>query len=164
MYATRSAALLLSATLVTAAIASGAAAAPRAKRRGHVRRRGVQPTLTVHRTKYGPVIANGAGFTLYMFAKDKNGKSSCYGPCASVWPPLLKGKGRLILGKGVRRRLVGFTRRSNGTIQITYAHHPLYTYVPDAKPGEVHGEGILSFGARWYVISPSGRVITPKGR
>jgi|SRR5579875_283949 len=120
----------------------------------------VKPLITLHRTRVGLVLANGQGHTLYVFLKDKGGKSSCYGACAQVWPPLLKGKTRIVVGKGVRAKLVGTVRRNNGSIQLTYAHHPLYTYAPDTKPGEANGQGVLSFGGRWYVISPSGRLIT----
>ena len=35
----------------------------------------------------GKVLVNGHGQTLYLFEKDKHGKSACYGQCATFWPP-----------------------------------------------------------------------------
>ena len=42
------------------------------------------------------VLTNSAGMTLYTFDKDAAGvgKSTCNGPCATNWPPLLAACGR----------------------------------------------------------------------
>jgi predicted lipoprotein with Yx(FWY)xxD motif len=42
---------------------------------------------------------------------------------------------------------------------VTYAGHPLYRYVADAKPGQTSGEDSQLFGAGWYVLSPVGAKI-----
>ena len=60
---------------------------------------------------------------------------------------------------GRRRRpasKLGTTKRKDGTVQVTYAGHPLYTYVADTKPGETNGNDFCSFGAQWYALLPSG--------
>src|SRR3954469_15627997 len=44
-------------------------------------------------TKLGTVLVDGKGRTLYLFEKDKGGASSCYGACASIWPPLTSAAG-----------------------------------------------------------------------
>ena len=41
-------------------------------------------------------------------------------------------------------------------MQVTYAGHPLYTYVADKKPGEANGNDISSFGAPWYALHGNG--------
>ena len=46
-----------------------------------------------------------------------------------------------------------------GTRQVTYGHHPLYYYVGDRKAGDTHGQGLNQFGAKWYVLSPTGSKI-----
>src|SRR6266702_1620356 len=46
-------------------------------------------TVALHKTKLGLILVNSRGHTLYLFAKDKNGKSACSGGCAKFWPPLL---------------------------------------------------------------------------
>jgi predicted lipoprotein with Yx(FWY)xxD motif len=115
-------------------------------------------TVDLRKTKLGPVLVNAKGHTLYLFKKDKNGKSSCKGSCATFWPPLLR-HGKLTAGSGVKRSLLGTTKRSNGSLQVTYNKHPLYTYTLDKKAGQTHGEGVLAFGAKWYAVSAKGRAV-----
>jgi Secreted repeat of unknown function len=50
-------------------------------------------------------------------------------------------------------------QRSNGSRQVTYNKHPLYTYVLDKRAGQTTGEGISAFGARWYAVSARGRAL-----
>ena len=115
-------------------------------------------TISLRTTKLGPVLVNAKGHTLYMFAKDKNGKSSCSGGCSKFWPPSLK-NGKATAGPGVKAALIGTTKRSNGSLQLTYNKHPLYTFVLDKKAGQTNGEGQLAFGARWYAVSGKGTAV-----
>jgi predicted lipoprotein with Yx(FWY)xxD motif len=117
-------------------------------------------TIAVCSTKLGPVLVNSKGHTLYLFKKDRNDKSACYSSCATFWPPLLK-HGTVTLGQGVKKSLLGMTRRSNGTRQLTYNKHPLYTYKLDTGAGQTKGEGVNAFGARWYALSPTGIAVKP---
>jgi predicted lipoprotein with Yx(FWY)xxD motif len=55
--------------------------------------------------------------------------------------------------------MLGVTRRSDGSLQVTYNGHPLYDYLGDSAPGQTHGEGLKQFGARWYAVAPSGRAL-----
>lgn len=103
----------------------------------------------------GPVIVNSEGLTLYDFHKDKGGKSSCYGACASAWPPLLT-EGEPKAEAGAMSNQLGTTRRNDGTVQVTYAGWPLYTYVGDKGPGEANGNDFSQFGAQWYALMPNG--------
>jgi predicted lipoprotein with Yx(FWY)xxD motif len=105
--------------------------------------------------KLGSVIVNSKGFTLYDFDKDRGTKSSCYGECAKVWPPLTS-EGPPQPSNGVSASKLGTTKRSDGTIQVTYAGHPLYTYVADTKPGDAKGNDFSSFGAQWYALKANG--------
>jgi predicted lipoprotein with Yx(FWY)xxD motif len=115
-------------------------------------------TVDLRKTKLGQVLVNSKGHTLYLFKADKNGKSSCRGSCPTFWPPLLK-HGKLTAGSGVKASLLGTTKRSNGSLQVTYNKHPLYTYTLDKKAGQTHGEGVLAFGAKWYAVSAKGRAV-----
>ena len=115
-------------------------------------------SVSLRTTKLGPVLVNAKGHTLYMFAKDKNGKSSCSGSCAKFWPPSLK-SGKATAGSGVKAALIGTTKRSNGSLQLTYNKHPLYTFVLDKKAGQTNGEDQLAFGARWYAVSGKGTAV-----
>jgi predicted lipoprotein with Yx(FWY)xxD motif len=107
------------------------------------------------RTKIGRVLVDGRGRTLYLFEKDKGGRSACDGACAAVWPPLTAGAKR-VAGRGVRAARIGSTRRGDGRTEVTYAGHPLYTYAGDQQPGDVRGEGLDQFGAEWYALAASG--------
>ena len=103
----------------------------------------------------GKVIVDSQGMTLYDFHKDKGGKSACYGACATSWPPLLS-EGKPQAGEGAMASKLGTVERTDGTMQVTYAGHPLYTFVEDKKPGEANGNDVSAFGAQWYALLPSG--------
>jgi predicted lipoprotein with Yx(FWY)xxD motif len=105
--------------------------------------------------KLGKVIVNSKGLTLYDFHKDKGGKSACYGACEQAWPPLTS-EGRPQAGEGAMASKLGTTKRKDGTLQVTYDGHPLYTFVEDKKPGEANGNDTSAFGAQWYALFPSG--------
>ena len=109
-------------------------------------------------TGLGHVVVNSAGLTLYLFEKDGNGQSACNGTCAGYWPPLLS-KGSPVALPGVNQSLIGTTKRSDGSEQVTYAGHPLYLYVLDRKPGDTTGEGLTDFGAGWDALTPAGAKI-----
>jgi predicted lipoprotein with Yx(FWY)xxD motif len=115
-------------------------------------------TVSVAKTPLGRVLVDSRGITLYDFVQDKGAKSSCYGACAALWPPLIT-KGRPGAGIGVRASLLGTTRRSDGKLEVTYNGHPLYYFVTDRKPGQTTGQGVNQFGAPWWVISPAGKEI-----
>src|SRR4051794_15688569 len=84
----------------------------------------------VRKTKLGKILVNSKGATLYLFMKDKKGKSACSGACAKAWPPLLT-KGRPKVSGGAASAKLGTTRRADGTTQVTYNGHPVYTFVMD---------------------------------
>ncbi|MGH9093078.1 MAG: COG4315 family predicted lipoprotein, partial [Acidimicrobiales bacterium] len=89
----------------------------------------------------GRVLVDGAGHTLYLYVPDRQGgRSRCSGNCARQWPPLIAAP-HARLGPGVRRSLVGETRRPGGGEQVTYAGWPLYTWRNDLAPGQATGEG-----------------------
>ena len=105
--------------------------------------------------KLGRIIVDSEGLTLYDFHKDKGTTSACYGGCAQVWPPLIT-EGDPQAGEGAMASKLGTTKRKDGTTQVTYAGHPLYTYTADTKPGDAKGNDFSSFGAEWYALQPSG--------
>ncbi len=115
-------------------------------------------SVGVASTPLGRVVVDSKGRTLYLFEKDRNRRSACYGQCATFWPPLLT-DGKPVARAGARQFLLGTTRRANGSQQVTYAGHPLYRFVQDRKPGQTTGEGSHAFGAGWDVLSPTGKKI-----
>jgi predicted lipoprotein with Yx(FWY)xxD motif len=107
-------------------------------------------------TGVGPVLVDARGFTVYDFHKDKGTSSACYGACAGTWPPVLT-DGPPNARQGASTAQLGTTKRKDGTLQVTYAGHPLYTYAADQKPGEANGHDVDSFGAEWYALQGSGQ-------
>jgi predicted lipoprotein with Yx(FWY)xxD motif len=118
-----------------------------------------QTTLTVRSTRYGSILFDARGRALYAFTRDRRGGASrCYGACARAWPVYFA-SGRLVAGKGVKRALIGTTRRRDGRRQITYNGRPLYFYVGDTSPGQVSCQNVAEFGGTWLVVRPSGALV-----
>jgi predicted lipoprotein with Yx(FWY)xxD motif len=119
-------------------------------------------TVSTARTGLGRIIVDGRGRTLYLFEKDKRGRSACSGFCASVWPPLIT-HGMPVAVGGAKQSLIGVIRRANGSKQVTYAGHPLYRFEQDTKRGQTNGEGSHEFGAGWDALTPAGKKIERDG-
>ncbi len=103
----------------------------------------------------GSILVDDKGMTLYLFTKDTPNTSSCYGKCASFWPPLLTA-GAPVGGDGLDASKFGTTTRTDGTVQATYNGWPLYYFAKDKQAGDVNGQKV---GGTWFVISPSGDAI-----
>jgi predicted lipoprotein with Yx(FWY)xxD motif len=113
-------------------------------------------------TKLGKVLADGSGRTLYLFEKDKGPKSTCFGACATAWPPVTT-TGKPTALKGVSASKLGTINRGHGVKQVTYNGHPLYRFVKDTGPRQTHGEGLKAFGAEWYALSAAGKKVEEAG-
>lgn len=108
-----------------------------------------QTTLDVsNNSKLGMILVDSKGMTLYLYTKDTNGTSVCYGGCAVLWPPLLV-NGTPTSAVALPGTL-GVTLRTNGDEQATYDGWPLYYYLPDRVPSDTTGQGV---GNVWYVIN-----------
>jgi predicted lipoprotein with Yx(FWY)xxD motif len=116
------------------------------------------PTVRVAKTRLGKALVDSRGRTLYLFTKDSGTKSTCTGACATAWPPL-RATGKPTVGGGAKASQVGTTTRSDGTQQVTYNGHPLYSFVKDTKSGETNGEGLTAFGGSWFALSQAGKRI-----
>ena len=99
------------------------------------------------------VVTNAQGFTLYSFAPDTATASKCAGACAQIWPPVT---GPAAAGQGVTGTL-GTITRSDGSKQVTYNGHPLYTYAADTAAGQAKGNGINVDGGVWHEVTASGQ-------
>jgi predicted lipoprotein with Yx(FWY)xxD motif len=155
----RSFALLLALTVALAAAASVAASLAAAG--GSTASRSTGAQVKVRKTGLGKILVDSKGRTLYLFMKDKHGKSSCSGACAVNWPPYLT-SGAPRAGTGAKAKLLGTTARAGGKLQVTYNHHPLYLFKFDARAGQTTGEKVDAFGARWYAVSAAGARVVPK--
>jgi predicted lipoprotein with Yx(FWY)xxD motif len=128
----------------------------------HAARKAATAKLTIGTgsSKLGTLVTGAGGRTVYLFEKDRHGRSMCSGSCASIWPPVTLHSGaKPVAGGRVSARLLGTTARQGGVRQVTYAGHPLYYYVGDQRRGDANGEGLDQFGAEWYVLSSKGTKI-----
>jgi predicted lipoprotein with Yx(FWY)xxD motif len=110
--------------------------------------------ITTKHSKLGTILASGPKrLTVYLFEADKGAASTCSGACAKAWPPVL---GRPQAKGAVSGHGLGTIRRPDGSTQVTYHGHPLYTFVKDEDDGDAYGQGSKEFGAEWYALRPSG--------
>ena len=133
--------------------AYGGAAAP--KTTASTPAAGGKATVKTARTPLGTILVDGSGRALYLWEADTGSSSTCDGACAQSWPPLTT-SGSATAAGGARSGMLGTTRRSDGTLQVTYAGHPLYYYAGDTAPGQTTGQDSDGFGAEWYVVTPAG--------
>jgi len=106
----------------------------------------------------GTFLVDGQGRTLYLWDADHGPRSTCTAACAQAWPPLTT-TGAPKASGAVKSSLLGTATRADGSREVTYAGHPLYTYAGDTRPGQVTGEGSNSFGAPWWTVTTAGRAL-----
>jgi predicted lipoprotein with Yx(FWY)xxD motif len=106
----------------------------------------------------GTFLVDGQGRTLYLWDADHGPRSTCTAACAQAWPPLTT-TGAPKASGAVKSSLLGTAMRADGSREVTYAGHPLYTYAGDTRPGQVTGEGSNSFGAPWWTVTTAGRAL-----
>jgi predicted lipoprotein with Yx(FWY)xxD motif len=141
-------AIAAAAVLVVAAYADTSSAARTPKR----------ALVALRKTALGSVLVDARGRTLYVFEKDRRGKSVCNTACAKFWPPLVS-RAKPRAGTGVHKSMLALTRRRDGRRQVTYAGHPLYRFVGDKRAGQTSGEGLANFGAEWYALAATGQTV-----
>src|SRR5919197_4814100 len=118
--------------------------------------------LTLRSSDYGKVIFDSRARVLYVFSADRGSTSACYGACAKAWPPMLT-KGAPTAGPGVNAKLLGTTKRKNGSLQVTYNGHPLYYYEADMR-GEIMCQHANMHGGLWFVVKANGTANKAKSK
>ena len=93
--------------------------------------------------KMNGMMVNGAGMTLYTFDKDSGGKSTCNGPCAANWPPVMAAADAKPSGDWT------IITRDDGAKQWAYKGKPVYVWSKDTKPGDMTGD---NFNNAWHVV------------
>jgi predicted lipoprotein with Yx(FWY)xxD motif len=103
-------------------------------------------------TRYGRILVDGHGRTIYVSAKDNaDFESTCNGPCTKEWPPLFT-NGQVSAGPGVNSAWLGTIGRSDGPTQVEYNGWPLYYSARDGESGDIKGQGVASNGTTWHVV------------
>jgi predicted lipoprotein with Yx(FWY)xxD motif len=142
--------MLIASALATALAASAPAAASAAR-----------AEIKLRKTKVGTILVNSKGFTVYAFTRDPRNRDMCAAlrGCPSTWPAVITA-GKPIAGHGVKSSLLGTINLRGGRKQVTYAGHPLYTYIGDSAPGETSYVNFRAFGGRWPAMNASGHEVT----
>jgi predicted lipoprotein with Yx(FWY)xxD motif len=92
------------------------------------------------------------GMTLYTKDGDSATASTCYGACATNWPPYIVGAEDNVhnVKAGVNGKVDSIVR-TDGKAQVTYNGKPLYFWKSDVKSGDTTGDNV---GGVWHVVKP----------
>jgi len=96
--------------------------------------------------KFGNILTDNAGRSLYFFSNDAAGTSTCVGGCAVTWPVFFQANPSI--GTGLAASDFTTITRTDGTKQTAYKGWPLYYYMGDSKKGDVNGDAIANI---WVV-------------
>ena len=146
-------------------VAGAGASLRSASRPAHAGKHAVKSVVVSTRTVdgLGTILVNAKGRTLYMFVPDRHKKVTCKGGCAVAWPPLkLPNGAKLVATHAAKAKLLGSDPDPAGGRVATYDGWPLYLWVGDRKPGQATGQALNANGGLWYVLSPTGKVITKR--
>lgn len=110
--------------------------------------------IIVGDSEFGQMLFDDRDQAIYLFDIESTDEPRCYDDCAKAWPPVLT-EGDPVAGAKVEASLLGTTKRTDGTVQVTYGGHPLYYYAHEA-PGEVKCHNVFLNGGNWYVVKPNG--------
>ena len=102
----------------------------------------------------GPILVDPNGMTLYMFAKDVDGESTCAGECATNWPAAVV-EGEPDVGD-LDASMFSTVASADGATMLKVGNWPLYTFAGDTAPGDMNGQGV---GGVWWVVTPNGNPI-----
>jgi predicted lipoprotein with Yx(FWY)xxD motif len=116
--------------------------------------------IALHKTSKGTILVDSRGYTIYAFTLDKGEKDACAGifECLSEWPAVTT-KSSVTAGPGIKKSLIGTIKFRGSKRQLTYAGHPLYTYVEDTKPAQTSNINILQFQGRWPALNAPGKLV-----
>jgi predicted lipoprotein with Yx(FWY)xxD motif len=115
--------------------------------------------ITTAKSSAGTFLTNGSGRAVYLWVKDTGDMSNCNGACAGAWPPVTTTATATASGSA-KASDIGTITRSDGTKQVTYDGHPLYYFSGDSGPGTASGQGSDGFGAKWWLVAPTGSDVT----
>ena len=111
-------------------------------------------TIKTGDSQYGTMLFDDRGQAIYIWQREDSATAKCYGDCAKEWPPVLTSGAPVATGE-VNSKLLGTTKRTDGTTQVTYNGHPLYFYAHEGV-GQVECHNISTHGGLWWVIQPNG--------
>jgi predicted lipoprotein with Yx(FWY)xxD motif len=149
----------LGAALATAVLAAACGSSGSGSQASTPAASGSGMVITTGSGSAGTFLTDGSGRTVYLWVADGKDHSACSGACAGAWPPVETTGAVTASGSAVASDL-GTITRSDGSKQVTYDGHPLYYFVGDTGAGTEKGQGNNGFGAKWWLVAPSGSAIT----
>jgi predicted lipoprotein with Yx(FWY)xxD motif len=116
---------------------------------------GANVTNQQHVTTKESIAVNSRGFAVYTLSGETVHHLECTTQqCFSFWPPVPAPKGKPSAQPGIHGKLGTLHRM--GFTQLTLNGHPLYNFSLDRTKRNATGEGIVSFGGTWHVVTASG--------
>jgi predicted lipoprotein with Yx(FWY)xxD motif len=129
-----------------------ATATPKTEVRAHA----AGTRITLRDSEFGQMLWGTGPQAIYIFERDEDERSRCYGACAGAWPPVFAKKGGPVAGDGVKKGLLGTTQRRGGRRQVTYAGKPLYYYAHEGRR-EVLCHDVFLNGGYWWAVGRDGK-------
>ncbi|MDQ1510228.1 MAG: hypothetical protein QOG50_2072 [Actinomycetota bacterium] len=108
--------------------------------------------------KFGKIMVDSKGMTLYEDENDKPGKPACTADCLTAWPPVVA-PASPTYGPGLKASTFSVVTLADGRKQLAANGFPLYTWMNDKKPGDATGQGVAGF----YSVQASGKRYDPPG-
>lgn len=103
-------------------------------------------------------LTDNAGRAVYVLEGDDTG-TRCVGDCLHAWP-VVGGAAPVSGVPEVDGALIATTTRADGTVQVTYAGHPLYYFTDDTEIGVTNGRDVNDTWGKWYLVRPNGDLLT----
>ena len=109
----------------------------------------------------GSYLVDASGKALYILTSDKpnGGATACTVGCLKFWPPVAA-PSPLPSGLSGITATFGTATAADGSSELTINGYPVYTFAKDTGPGTTAGQGVVSFGGTWWLVTPSGSWIT----
>jgi predicted lipoprotein with Yx(FWY)xxD motif len=95
--------------------------------------------IRVMESELGEILTDVNGRSLYIFAGDAAGRSTCEGSCLDVFTVFAIED--FTLPEGIPAEYFGTVTRNDGGVQVTYKGWPLYHFTYDSRIGDVEGDG-----------------------
>ncbi len=115
---------------------------------------GGDASVLVADSDLGQILTDADGNTIYYFANDSAGTSTCADDCLANWPPV-PAEGTPTAGDGVTAEL-GTTQATDGTTMLTVNGFPAYYFAGDTAAGDTNGQAV---GDVWWVFGADGEPI-----
>jgi predicted lipoprotein with Yx(FWY)xxD motif len=99
------------------------------------------------------ILENSAGMTIYLFEPDGTATTSAVPAGIKANWPAVVATGTPVAGPGLDASKLTVVPQPDGTQQVAYNGHLLYTFISDVAPGDAKGQDL---GGVWYVVTPTG--------